>query len=585
MSDAPAVIVLIPAYQEAERIAATVAAARALPGVTRVLVVDDGSTDGTAELAERAGAEVLRMPRNGGKGAAMRAGLAACPGDDDDIFLLLDADLGETAAQADRLLEPVLAGEADLSIARFPRAGKAGFGLVKGLARMGTWLLTRRVLQAPISGQRACRRWVLEAAPLADGYGIEVAMNIAAGDAGARIVEVPVEMTHAATGRDFAGFKHRGRQFAHIFAALAAAGFGRTGERLIQPVRWWRLLIWLLAITLVGYFSLVIHRAIHQYDAHPAAYFIGFLLAALLGPLLTAKCSGLVGARRKNYRGRYLPALGGLLVLPVSLYLLAEALLFQDRSSAVFQRVILPLPIFLLGWMLLGLLDDILGTAQRKGFRGHLGALLHGQFTSGGIKLLGGGILALAMAFSIFPFTPFFGILTSAVLIALMANAFNLFDLRPGRALKVYWLLSAVIVLLVAADLNLTFFSGVWGDDIFAVIGMWSLAIPLLLLATLLYAPFDFAGMMMLGDTGANPLGAFLGLCLALLLPVWGQGIAILLLVGLHVYAERASITKLIARVPVLHWLDRLGRSDMAGADLTCGDRNAAEGVPYRGVQ
>ena len=115
------------------------------------------------------------------------------------------------------MLLPVIAGDADLTIARFPNAsGKAGFGLVKGLARVGTWLLTRHWLSAPISGQRAARRWVLNAAPFADGYGLEVAMNVAAGDAGARILEVPVAMTHQATGRNLRGFLHRGRQFTHI---------------------------------------------------------------------------------------------------------------------------------------------------------------------------------------------------------------------------------------------------------------------------------------------------------------------------------------------------------------------------------
>jgi len=560
MSEAPTVIVLIPAYQEAERITATVTSARALPSVTHVLVVDDGSTDGTAELAEGAGAEVLRMPQNGGKGAAMRAGLAACPGADDDIFLLLDADLGETAAQADRLLSPVLNGEADLTIARFPRAGKAGFGLVKGLARVGTWVLSRNWLQAPISGQRACRRWVLQAAPIADGYGAEVAMNIAAGDAGARIAEVPVEMTHAATGRNLAGFKHRGKQFTHIFGALMAAAFGRTGERLIQPVRWWRLLIWLLAVVLFGYASVSCfqdhpHTAIVNPLTNPLMVVL-LPIAVLLGPLLPAKLSGLLRGRRRNYAGRNIPALGGLMLLPVVLCLwlafIGVMQYSQETSLALSSRLLFPAS--LVGWILLGLIDDIWGTTQRKGFKGHLVALAHGQLTTGGVKLLGGGILSLVMAYFALPVEPrWLSIPIAAVLIALSANAMNLFDLRPGRALKAFWLVGIPLALFdfLTATTN--------QPQLFWLLSPALLAI---LLATLVYAPFDFAGMIMLGDTGANPLGAFLGLCLALLLPVWGQGIVIMLLIGLHIYAERASITKLIERVPILNWLDRLGRSD-----------------------
>ena len=564
MSDSPtqlAVTVLIPAFQEAAQIAATVTAARALPGVTRVLVVDDGSTDNTAALAEGAGAEVLRLPRNGGKGAALRAGLAACPGEDDDIFLLLDADLGASAAQADRLLAPVLAGESDLAIARFPAAGRAGFGLVMGLARWGTWLLTRRRLQAPLSGQRACRRWVLAVAPIADGFGAEVAMNIAAGDAGARIVEVPVEMTHAATGRNLAGFKHRGKQFVHILGALTAAAFGRTGERLISRISFVRLIVWLAAVALAGQIALQVYqygsppskRGFFVFDYSPLA---GILLpiAVILGPLLTAKLAGLFRCRRKNYQGHYIPALGGLMLLPVSTYLaftfVSVKLPDRDLLSALF------LPFTLFGWMLLGLIDDVWDTTERKGFRGHLGALLHGRFTSGGVKLLGGGLLALAMA--IFSGSAQFGwvsVLIAAVLIALSANALNLFDLRPGRALKVFWCSCLFIIFIVLLDFTVPVYNPSL-LDIFL-----QLAFFVVLLATLIYAPFDFAGMMMLGDTGANPLGAVLGLCLALLLPVWGQGIVILLLIGLHVYAERASITRLIERVPVLNWLDRLGRS------------------------
>ena len=543
-----AVTVLIPAFQEAERIGATVAAARALPGVTRVLVIDDGSTDGTADRAQAVGAEVLRLPVNGGKGAALRAGLAACPGDDDDILLLLDADLGATAAQADRLLQPIFTGEADLTIARFPAAsGAGGFGLAKGLARWGSWLLTRRVLQAPISGQRACRRWVLEAAPIADGYGVEVAMNVAAGDAGARIAEVPVEMIHTATGRDWAGFAHRGRQFAHIFAALAAAAFGRTGEPLLSSIRLTRSFPWVLAIVIVSYYTMI--AAVSLNARFPDNWIVpGVWLAVFLGPILTAKFSGLLHGRRKNYRGRYIPALGGASVLPVALYLLFAALPGQSPvSPPPLIRAGMALPLLLIGWMLLGMIDDLFGPGQRKGFRGHLDALLRGQLTGGGVKLLGGGALALLMAYFLIPGEPrWLTIPASAILIALTANFINLFDLRPGRALKVYWLVSLPLAI---------FFLPSAGSAV-------GTAFLLLLLATLIYAPFDFAGMMMLGDTGANPLGAFLGFCLALALPLWGQGIAILLLIGIHVYTERASITRLIERVPVLHRLDRLGRSD-----------------------
>jgi glycosyltransferase involved in cell wall biosynthesis len=220
------VAVLIPAHNEAGRIERTVAAALGIEGVSRVLVVDDGSEDSTADLAEKAGARVVRLQRNVGKGAALDAGAKRV--EDADYVLLLDADLAETAAQASVLLGPVMAGETDLAIAAFPKpAGKAGFGLVKGLARWGIARMGGGFeANAPLSGQRALTRRALEEVlPFSTGYGVEVTMTVRALRAGLRLAEIPTTMTHAATGRDFAGFVHRGRQFMHVSMALVRLAF------------------------------------------------------------------------------------------------------------------------------------------------------------------------------------------------------------------------------------------------------------------------------------------------------------------------------------------------------------------------
>lgn len=225
-------VVLIPAHQEAERIAETVRAAASIPGVRRVVVVDDASTDGTAALAEEAGAEVLRLLENVGKGAALDAGIALAG--DADAVLLLDGDLGPTAAHASLLLGPVERGQADMTVAVFPRpAGKAGFGLVKGLARAGIRTLAGArgrsfPADAPLSGQRALTRACLErVTPFAFGYGVEVALTVRALRAGMRVLEVPTTMAHDATGRDAAGFAHRGRQLVHVARALVRLVFER----------------------------------------------------------------------------------------------------------------------------------------------------------------------------------------------------------------------------------------------------------------------------------------------------------------------------------------------------------------------
>lgn len=227
------VIALIPAHDEAERITATVVAALGIPGVDRIVVVDDASSDDTARLAGTAGAEVIRLAANVGKGAALDAGLARVR-DDADILLLLDGDLADSAAQGSLLLEPVLSGQADMTVAAFPRpTGKAGFGLVKGLARFGIRLLgsaagRRFEATAPLSGQRAMTRECWAAVtPFAFGYGVEVALTVRALRKGFRVVEVVTTMSHDATGRDVAGFKHRGRQFLHVARAIVRLAFER----------------------------------------------------------------------------------------------------------------------------------------------------------------------------------------------------------------------------------------------------------------------------------------------------------------------------------------------------------------------
>lgn len=223
------VSVLIPAHNEGALIADTVAAARSIDGVTQVIVVDDASEDDTAARAEAAGAKVIRLVFNVGKGAALEAGASRVASA--DHVLLLDGDLGTTAAQASALLRPLLDGRADMAIARFPKpAGKAGFGLVLRLARWGIRHLGGPGFdpQAPLSGQRALTARCLEATrPFASGYGVEVALTVRALRNGMRVTEVETTMSHAATGRDLAGFIHRGRQFVHVAIALIRLAFER----------------------------------------------------------------------------------------------------------------------------------------------------------------------------------------------------------------------------------------------------------------------------------------------------------------------------------------------------------------------
>lgn len=223
------VSVIIPAYNEAENITHTLTALRDLPRLGEVVVVDDGSNDNTAQIAEAEGVRIISMSTNKGKGAAMSQGLAEAK---EKYVCFLDADLRETAALAAVLYQPVLDGKTDVAIASFPPPkSRAGFGAVTGLARYGLRLFTGTDFQSPLSGQRAMHRQVAEfLAPFAAGFGVEVAFTIDAHRAGYRILEVPVAMTHRETGRDWHGFYHRGRQCGHVARVLGGKMLQRGGR-------------------------------------------------------------------------------------------------------------------------------------------------------------------------------------------------------------------------------------------------------------------------------------------------------------------------------------------------------------------
>jgi glucosyl-3-phosphoglycerate synthase len=234
---------VIPAKDEEDRIGATVAAARNLPHVDIVIVCDDGSSDRTGDRAAAAGAIVVTHTKNRGKAAAVESavnGLGVIEQRDhrpeSGTLLLLDADLAESAANCAPLIDPVVSGRADLTIAVLPAQRTAdgqtpgGFGLVMNTASRGITELTGWTTRAPLSGQRCLTRRAFElASPLAAGWGMEVGMTIDILRAGLTIEEVEVSLQHRATGSDLSSQLHRASQLKDVTRALAARGLVRAG--------------------------------------------------------------------------------------------------------------------------------------------------------------------------------------------------------------------------------------------------------------------------------------------------------------------------------------------------------------------
>jgi len=220
--------ILVPARDEESIIGTTVAALREAFPDAEVIVADDGSRDHTADVAEAAGAIVLRLPRRG-KGQALSAAERAAP---PGRLLLCDADLsGELA--------PLLPDGADLSVAAFAERIGGGFGLAKRVARSLIELLAGFEAREPLSGQRAVSPSARRACfPVAAGFGCDVRMTIDAARAGLRVEERELQLRHRATGRDLPGFVHRARQLRDTLYACGPLGVNFRGLRL--PLVGWK---------------------------------------------------------------------------------------------------------------------------------------------------------------------------------------------------------------------------------------------------------------------------------------------------------------------------------------------------------
>jgi glycosyltransferase involved in cell wall biosynthesis len=229
------IIAVLPAYNEEGRVGKAVLALKSSDKISKIFVVNDGSSDRTGEEAKKAGAYVFEIKKNLGKGRALRefflSALAEETLKEDDVILLIDADTAQTSVAAAKLAAKLVEiGKGHFVVAVLPSPlKKGGFGLVKNLARRIIEATTGVRLKAPLSGQRALfwddLKKVLRAFNY--GYGLEVAMNYLLLKNGLLPVEVQVEMRHRETGRNLKDFYHRGRQFADVIRVVKDVYLGK----------------------------------------------------------------------------------------------------------------------------------------------------------------------------------------------------------------------------------------------------------------------------------------------------------------------------------------------------------------------
>ncbi len=286
---------------------------------------------------------------------------------------------------------------------------------------------------------------------------------------------------------------------------------------------------------------------------------------AALGPALVAAATALAGSRlavrrppvalagqrwwRRNHAGAPVTLGEGPAAVVAGLAGLALA------APTTGPRAAAAVAVAVLGAGAFGAYDDLRGSAQARGFRGHLRALRDGTVTTGMVKVVGIGVSAAAAALLVGRARgphPVPGravdLAVDTTLVAGTANLVNLLDLRPGRAAKAVTLLGTG--LLVDTILRPPGTAAVLGPVIGAAAGV---------------LPDDLAGRSMLGDCGANALGAGVATAAALVLPRPARLLALAGVVGLNLASERVSFTAVIAATPWLDWLDRLGRRPVPG--------------------
>ncbi len=259
--------------------------------------------------------------------------------------------------------------------------------------------------------------------------------------------------------------------------------------------------------------------------------------------------------RRLNMAGLVVPVGGGIVVvLAVALVAAGDAFAAAIRTAPTSPVVPGTLLVAVVGFGFLGLVDDLVESGDAKGFRGHLAGLARGQLTTGAVKLFGGALVALVVA-PVRVEAPLPWLLVDGALIALSANLGNLLDRAPGRVGKVALTLGAVLVI---THLGLPS----------------SVGLAVVLGATAALLGPDLRAQVMLGDTGANVLGAALGWAFVSQAGGPARVLALVVVAALNVVSERVSFSAVIAATPGLRTLDSLGRGDRKRTRDPTGDED-----------
>lgn len=236
----------------------------------------------------------------------------------------------------------------------------------------------------------------------------------------------------------------------------------------------------------------------------------------------------------KNFKGEKIPnAMGIVFVFShlITIGIIQMTIGFKDDFHFV----------YLLGFVfvgLIGLLDDLIGDKTIKGLKGHIKSLFQGRLTTGGIKAFLGLFIALIVSSYIsYGLVDF---LVNGLIIGLFTNLINLFDLRPGRAVKTFIFISIILLILKFANNN------------YIILSIYGILIP--------YVSLELKSKVMMGDTGANVLGYALGVYYTSNFELLSRIIILIILILLHLFAERLSFSKIIDNNKILKYIDNIGR-------------------------